>query len=149
MRDQLAVLNEFHLKIKLPIAWVDMDIYHHVNNANYFRYFEAARICYFDKIRLNEQFQKNGVAGVLSRTACHFIVPLVYPDKITSGARVIEISKDVILMEHFITSPKVGLAAFGESDIVVYNFQDSKKIDVPAWLRKAIESFEKKNLKNI
>ncbi|MDB5909191.1 MAG: acyl-CoA thioesterase [Massilia sp.] len=34
----------------MPIRWGDMDAMGHVNNTVYFRYFEQARISWFDEI---------------------------------------------------------------------------------------------------
>ena len=147
MSNQLEILKEFHVKMKLPIAWVDMDIYHHVNNTIYFKYFEAARIKYFEAILLDRLYEKESIGAVLSRTTCNFIVPLVYPDNITIGARIVEIQKYYILMENFITSPRFGLSAFGESEIVFYDFKKFKKVETPLKIIEKIEKIEKRLLR--
>jgi acyl-CoA thioester hydrolase len=147
MSEELEILKEFPIKIQLNIAWYEMDIYGHVNNANYFRYFEEARMKYLEKVQFYEQYEKNRLAGVLSKTSCNFIVPLSYPDIITIGSRVVEIKIDNLQMEHYITSPKLGLAAFGKSEIVIYDFNNLKTIKVPDYLIKEIEKLENKSFK--
>ena len=138
----LEILNDFHLKVEIAIPWVDMDIYGHVNNANYFRYFETSRVKYLEETGIYGYYETHGWAGVLSRASCHFLIPVSYPDVITVGARVTEIGRDTIAMEHFITSPKSGLCAFGESEIVLFDFRLGKKMDVPGFVKEAIEKFE-------
>lgn len=144
MSEQLEILKEFPIKIKIPVAWVEMDIYHHVNNANYFKYFEAARIKYFEAIKINRLYNNEGIGAVLSKASCNFIIPLVYPDNITIGARIVDIQKHYISMEQFITSPKHGLSAFGESEIVFYDFKKLKKVEIPNGIIEKIKKIENK-----
>jgi acyl-CoA thioester hydrolase len=40
--------------IEIPVAWGEMDALRHVNNIAYFRYFESARIAYFERLGLWE-----------------------------------------------------------------------------------------------
>ena len=42
--------KEYPLVLSEDVIWGDMDAYGHVNNKVYFRYFEDARIAYFDRI---------------------------------------------------------------------------------------------------
>jgi len=145
MSEELEILKEFPLKIQIQIPWVDMDIYKHVNNANYFRYFEEARIKYLEKVGFYEQYEKNGLAGVLSNASCNYLIPLKYPDLITVGTRIIEIKNDALQMEQYISSPASGLAAFGKSEICVFDFNKSKTIKVPDYLKREIEKLENKS----
>ena len=138
----LKALNDFKIKVELPVSWSDMDIFKHVNIKNYFRYFEAARVRYFDEIGFGKYYESLGIAGVLSSTSCNFIVPLVYPEMITVGAKISNFNKNGILMEHYILNQEKCLSAVGESCIVIFDFHKKKKILVPDFLRKAIECFE-------
>lgn len=147
MKDQFEAYQDFPVKIQIPIAWGDMDIYNHVNNTNYFKYYETARIKYFEEIGLYKLFEESGIIGVLSYSSCNYLIPLVYPDNITVGIRIVEINKDNFKMEHFISSTKSGLAAVGESEITLYDSLNSKKIAIELDLYTAIEHFENKSFK--
>ena len=46
-----AILQECPLVIEVPVLWGEMDALQHVNNIVYFRYFENARMAYFEKLR--------------------------------------------------------------------------------------------------
>ncbi|GIW21089.1 MAG: hypothetical protein KatS3mg068_0096 [Candidatus Sericytochromatia bacterium] len=48
----LIMLDDYPIKIEIPIAWGDMDPFNHVNNIFYFKYFESSRIKYFEKNKL-------------------------------------------------------------------------------------------------
>lgn len=141
---ELEIFKEFPHKIEIPVAWVEMDIYNHVNNANYFKYFEEGKIKYFEKIGLNDRYKVDGLAGVLSSASCNYIAPLVYPDIIVVGTRVVEIQKDLIQMEQYITTPRVGLSAFGEFDVIIYDFKNTQKIEIPDSIKIEIEKLENK-----
>ena len=39
--------------IEVPVAWGEMDSFQHVNNIVYLRYFESARIAYFERLSLS------------------------------------------------------------------------------------------------
>lgn len=50
MSDNLEqLLADYPVIATFPIAWGDMDAFQHVNNTRYFRYFEDARIAYFEE----------------------------------------------------------------------------------------------------
>jgi len=140
----MKILEEFPVKINITVNWGEMDAYGHVNNANYFRYFEASRVRYLEEIDFYECFRTQGLAGVLSGVSCNFVAPLKYPDTLTVGTRVTEIGSDKIVMEHFVASSQKGLAAFGESELAVYDFGKDKKITISDLLRKSIEKIENK-----
>jgi acyl-CoA thioester hydrolase len=138
----LKVLKDFKVKIQTQVRWVDMDILGHVNSSKYFTYFEAARIKYYEKLKLLEYFKKSNIAGVLSRTECSYLVPLNYPDTLTIGARVTEILEYSMVMEYFIKSKSRGLSSIGEAEIIFYDFSTNKKTIIPAKVVEKIKKFE-------
>ena len=61
----------------IPIRWGDMDALLHVNNTQYFRYMEQARVEWLDRLGyLTDRAQ--GVP-VIVNASCTFVVPLTYP----------------------------------------------------------------------
>ncbi|NVO08520.1 MAG: acyl-CoA thioesterase [Bacteroidales bacterium] len=138
----LKVLKDFKVKTQTQVRWVDMDILGHVNSSKYFTYFEVARIKYYEKLKLLEDFKKSNIAGVLSRTECSYLVPLNYPDTLTIGARVTEIFEYSMVMEYFIKSKSRGLSSIGEAEIIFYDFSTNKKIVIPKKVAEKIKKFE-------
>ena len=45
-----TLLVGYPVVVELPVAWGEMDSYHHVNNVVYFRYLENARLEYFRRL---------------------------------------------------------------------------------------------------
>lgn len=140
-------INEFPVRVRFPVAWGEMDPFYHVNHVNYFRYIENARAKYFEEVGLWEMQIKTGIAPVMAETKCKYLQSLSYPDNLVVGTRVSSIGKTSFIMEYLIVSEKSGVAAIGEGVLVMYDFNTSQKIDVPAKIRAAINKLEKRLVK--
>lgn len=64
-------------RMTIPVRWGDMDALGHVNNTEYFRYMEQARIDWMEQLGLPVLSQGEG--PVIVATACQFRKPVVYP----------------------------------------------------------------------
>jgi acyl-CoA thioester hydrolase len=129
--------------VELPVVWGEMDSYRHVNNAVYFRYFEAARLEYFRRLGWFEYEQETGIGPILAATSARFRRPLTYPDTIWVAARVPIVEGDRFSMEYRLLSKKlVTLAAEGTGIIVTYHYARGMKVPVPDELRRRITELE-------
>ncbi len=133
------------IQITLPIAWGDMDAFQHVNNVMYFKYFESARIKYFESVAAMKEMNHTGIGPILAHTSCQFKRPLTYPDTITVGAKVKSMGNSSFVMEYMITSEvlKGQVAAVGEGVIVMVNYKTGEKVPISDEMRKAIEVLQK------
>ncbi|MFW9768210.1 MAG: acyl-CoA thioesterase [Candidatus Thorarchaeota archaeon] len=138
----MASLDDFNLKVEIPIAWGDMDSFNHVNNTKFFRYFETARIRYFEKAGFLESMEKNSIGPILGSISAKFIKPLFYPDTITVGARVTSVEPTQFIMEYIIESKTKGIAAIGESKMVVYDYKTSERTTLPDIVRNRIREID-------
>jgi acyl-CoA thioester hydrolase len=115
------------------VRWGDMDAFGHVNNTVYFRYFEQARIGYFDQIKAMEYMQTHGIGPILAATNCRFKAPLKSPDTIQVGATVSEFSEHKLIMKYAVWSNTLQrVVAEGEGVIVFVDYREHKKMPVPA-----------------
>ena len=135
-------LDDFSIRIDIPIVWGDMDAFNHVNNTRFFRYFETARIKYFEKVGFIESMEKNSIGPILASISAKFIKPLFYPDTLTVGTRVTSIEPTQFIMEYIIESKSKGTAAIGESKIVVYDYKSSKRTTLPDTVRNKIKEID-------
>lgn len=139
----MQLLKEFPVVITLPVAWGEMDALQHVNNIVYFRYFESARMAYFQRLAWLEDMESSGVGPILSTTSCRFLMPLAYPDDVAVGARVSMLSSDRFVMQFSVVSQSHNrLAALGDGLIVAYNYHERKRAELPAVIRDRILSLE-------
>lgn len=140
MEDLLA---GFPVVIETPVAWGEMDSLLHVNNTVYFRYFESARMTYFERIGFWEHMGRTGVGPILASTSCRFKLPLTYPDAVLIGAAVPEVGDDRFTMKYAVASRRHGrVAAEGEGLIVAYDYQQLKKAPLPDEIRERIRELE-------
>ena len=69
-----------------------MDAFQHLNNVVYFRYFEDARITYFEKVGMLERMEAEGEGPILASTQCRYRIPITYPDQVSVGSCVRELT---------------------------------------------------------
>lgn len=138
------ILEGYPVTLEVPVAWGEMDAMGHVNNIVYFRYFESARIAYFEKMGLIDYMKQTGVGPILATTSCRFRIPLSYPDQVLIGAKVTSVEEDRFIMHYLVVSRRHGKpAAEGEGVIVPFNYRERKKVLVPEELRQRIRELEK------
>lgn len=139
-------LSPWAARISQPVAWGDMDAFGHLNNTVYFRYFESARIAYFEQIGMLDYMRETGIGPILAHTECRFRIPLRYPDTVLLDARVRELNETDFYMDYRVISEQANdVAAIGSGRIVCVDYKSSGKVPVPEKLRTAIEAVE--NLK--
>ncbi len=137
------LLKEYPVIVPIPISWGEMDALAHVNNIVYFRYFETARIAYFEKMGFMDDALFGGIGPILGEASCKFRKPLAYPDTAWVGVRVSEISPDRFTMSLCLVSEKLGkIAAEGHAVIVAYDYQAKRKADLPELARQRIAAIE-------
>lgn len=140
------LISDYPVVIDSPIAWGDMDAFQHVNNVVYFKLFESARISYFEKINFLAVMNKTGIGPILASTQCIYKIPLTYPDHVMVGAKVDAIEDDRFIMKYAVISHRFKkIAAMGEGVLVTFDYQNNKKVPIPAEIRKSIRDLEERN----
>jgi acyl-CoA thioester hydrolase len=133
-------LKDYPIQVRIPVAWGEMDSFKHVNNIYYFRYFETTRLHFFHEIGLLDYLEEKGIGPILAETSCRFIQPVFYPDTLTIGTRITSIGKTSFVMEYCAVSDAQGLAASGEARMVIYDYNKSRKTDIPPHIREKLTS---------
>ena len=137
------ILSNYPVVVETPVAWGEMDAFGHINNIVYFRYFETARIAYFEKLDMPEFTGRDPVGPILAQTSCRFRAPLSYPDRVSIGARVVSTGEDRFVMSYAVFSHRLKkIAADGEGVVVCFDYRQSRKAPVPPKLRQRIEEIE-------
>lgn len=137
------LIKQFPVVIEISLHWGEMDAFQHLNNTVYFRYFESARIAYFEKIGYIEFMRETGLGPILASTQCRFKIPLTYPERVSVGAKVSEIEEDRFLMEYVIVSHNSQkIAAEGQGLIVSFNYRENKKSPLPDDIKQRILQLE-------
>jgi acyl-CoA thioester hydrolase len=136
-------LGSFPVKLEHRVAWGEMDAFGHVNNANYLRWFESARIAYFEKIAMSVGSKDSSPwIPILGRATIDFRKPVSYPDTVTLEATVTKFGNTSFSMAYRAVSASLGLAAEGEAIVVILD-GSGQKMPLPEELKRAIETLER------
>ncbi|KNC79240.1 hypothetical protein SARC_08364 [Sphaeroforma arctica JP610] len=68
------VIEDYPVVQTLDVQWGEMDAFQHVNNVTYFRYFETARMEYFERIQYLQHMDKGKGGPILGETTCKYVL---------------------------------------------------------------------------
>jgi len=141
-------LPDFRSTITLPVQWSEQDLFGHVNNVVYFRWFESSRIKYLEQIGLPDLMTRERIGPILAAIGCNYRRQLTYPDTVEIGSRITRLGRTSFTMVNAIWSQRQQtIAADGESTIVVFDYNSQKPTPIPDAIRTTIELFEASNKK--
>lgn len=136
-------LGSFPVSVEHRVQWGEMDAFGHVNNANYLRWFESARIAYFEATGIaTTSADGSAWAPILGRATVDFRRPVKYPDVVKVFATVTKFGNTSFTMAYRAESRSLGVVAEGEAIVVLLNPQTGAKLAVPDELRLAVEKLE-------
>ena len=136
-------LEGFPIILDVNVAWGEMDAFGHVNNIVYFRYFESARMAYFQKLDIWNYMNETGIGPILASTQCKFKIPLTYPDNVSVGTKIFDIEADRFKMKYVVVShAHAKVAAEGEGLVVSYDYRALKKAPLPDEIKERIRILE-------
>ncbi|MGA6137654.1 acyl-CoA thioesterase [Acinetobacter dispersus] len=134
---ELSVYPVVH---KQAVAWGDMDAFGHVNNVQYYRYMESARIAYLMALNIFEQ----DILTVVASSQCKYLSPVFYPDVLHVGARIEELRNSAFRMHYVLWSEtQQQMIATGEAVMVCVDKETSGKLNIPEVIRQKIIQLER------
>ena len=135
------ILKQYPTIISQTVEWGDMDAAQHVNNIVYLRYFENARIAFFNQIGFMDFMGEVGIGPILAEVTCQYKAPLTFPDTIQITARILpdSFTEYGFTMQHLVYSEKLKrIAAEGTSRIVCYDYKSKQKALISSELREKL-----------
>lgn len=136
-------LGKFPVSIEHRVQWGEMDAFGHVNNANYLRWFESARIAYFEATGIGTTSMDSAPwAPILGRASVDFRKPVKYPDVVKVFATVTKFGNTSFTMAYRAESQALGVVAEGDAIVVLLDPRTGAKISIPDELRAAVEKLE-------
>ena len=133
--------------LTIPTQWGDQDAFGHVNNTRSIRWFETARMHYFDLDPIVELLQGTRVGPILVSIHCDYRRQLSHPDTLQVTARVRKIGRTSMLMEQQIFSQQQQLLiSEGYSTVVLFDYEKNESLPVSEELRTVIEALEGRSL---
>lgn len=136
-------LAQHPIVTEIPVAWGEMDALQHVNNVVYFRYFETARIDFFNRLFPLETLYQSGVGPVISENQARYKRPVTFPDTLLVSVSISDIQRDRFTMHYQIFSKKQqAVTTLGTSVAVMFNFQTGQKAELPTELLALLKQHE-------
>lgn len=109
----------------------EMDALQHVNNVVYFRYFETARIDFFNRFFPLDEMHKSGLGPVISDNSARYKRPVTFPDTLHVGVSISDIQSDRFTMHYQVFSEQQqAVTTVGSSVAVMFNFKTKTKAEL-------------------
>ena len=132
----------YRVQLPLRIDWSELDYFGHVNNVSFFKYIQASRVNYWEKIGLTDLHKRDNIGPILASCKYDFRQPLFYPGQITVLSRVDFIKNTSFGIHHKILNDNGEIAAEAHDIIVMFDFNKHEKIKFPKELKARIEQLE-------
>ena len=138
MKIELPEHKKLVYETRFVVRWGDMDAMGHVNNTQYFRYMESARIDWMTASGINPD--PGGTGPVIVHAFCNFYQQLAYPDEVLLRMFVSDPARTTFetwaTMER-VTQPGV-ICAAGGGTVIWVDFPRQKAAALPDWIRSAV-----------
>ena len=134
--------NYAHLS-PISTRWLDNDIYGHVNNVQYYSFFDTAVNRYLIAAGALD-IHAGPVIGLVVETHCNYFAPLAFPQDVEAGIRVAQIGRSSVRYEIGLFAPGAPLAAATGHFVHVYVDRQSRRpVVLPAALLAALAPLQR------
>ena len=135
--------SEFRFFTPSPTRWGDCDMFGHVNNVEFVRYFETGRLDYFRRVLNLETGPNPTETLVIADLRVSFLQQINHPCEIEVGVRISRLGNSSFDFETALFAP-------GESDprstahavCVWFDFRNNRSAPIPASVRSTVQKFE-------
>jgi acyl-CoA thioester hydrolase len=139
----VADIEQFVHRYHEIVRWGDMDSFGHVNNVQYFRYLEGARVAYSREV-VGSYLQAQGESVILADQRCSFLRQLTWPDELDVYTRTARVGRSSIhLVQIICRAGKTDIVASGEGVMVWFDFDAQQPVPVPDALRQRVLEYER------
>ncbi len=139
MTSTIATRADYPHWLRISTRWKDNDVYGHVNNVEYYSYFDTVINDYLIR-QGGLDIHAGAVIGICAETHCRFIDSLAFPSAVDAGLRVARVGTSSVRYE-------IGLFSEGRDQIAAEGWfmhgfvdRDSRRpIAIPEPLRGALQ----------
>jgi acyl-CoA thioester hydrolase len=134
----VTTLDDYPHRAELGTRWNDNDVYGHVNNVEYYAFFDTVINAYLIREGGLDIFGGD-VIGVCAESHCEFHVPLAFPDPVLAGLRVAHLGRTSVRYDIGLFGSGGGLAATGWFVHVFVDRAGRRPAEIPCGVRAALE----------
>jgi acyl-CoA thioester hydrolase len=119
----VTTLDDYPHRAAIPTRWADNDVYGHVNNVEYYAFFDTVINAWL----------------LCAESHCEFRAPLAFPETVTAGLRVGHLGRSSVRYEIGLFGSDGAVAATGWFVHVFVERSSRRPAEIPAGVRAALE----------
>jgi len=124
--------------LTIPTRWMDNDVYGHVNNVQYYSYFDTVVNQYLIAQGVLDP-ARSDIIGLVIETHCNFFASLSFPEAVSAGLRVAEMGRSSVRYEIGLFGEGQDMsAAFGHFVHVYVDRATRRPVALPEALKAAL-----------
>lgn len=131
-------MSEYPHRLAIPTRWHDNDVYGHVNNVEYYAYFDTVINEYLVS-RGGLDIHRGEVIGLCAESHCEFKAPLAFPETVTAALRVAHLGRSSVRYEIALYGESGAEAATGWFVHVFVDRGTRRPAEIPPRVRGALE----------
>jgi acyl-CoA thioester hydrolase len=132
-------LEDYPHRAAIPTRWADNDVYGHVNNVEYYAFFDTVINAWLIR-EGGLDIHGGDVIGLCAESHCEFHAPLEFPETVTAGLRVAHLGRSSVRYEiGLFGEGKDEPAAEGWFVHVFVDREERRPREIPAGVRGALE----------
>ncbi|MEM7180363.1 MAG: thioesterase family protein [Spirochaetota bacterium] len=137
--------DNYRNKQLIHVTWSDLDLFGHVNNVIYSRYFEEVRADYFSNLQLWKLGGKGNSNGlVIVNLNMDFRKQATYPEVLTAYLRIAHLGGKSARMEFLLQNAAQEAVLTATGTFVWFDFDKQASDRIPDLFREKVIAFEKK-----
>lgn len=94
----MASPSDYGYLHRITLRWKDNDVYGHVNNVEYYSFFDTV-INEYLIVEAGLDIHSGATIGLCAESHCSFRAPVAFPDTITAGLRVAQVGNSSVRYE--------------------------------------------------
>jgi acyl-CoA thioester hydrolase len=131
-------VTDYPHRLAIPTRWHDNDVYGHVNNVDYYAFFDTVINAWLIR-EGGLDIQAGPVIGLCVESHCEFRAPLAFPETVTAGLRVGHLGRTSVRYEIGLFAESGAVAATGWFVHVFVDREGRRPAEIPAGVRAALE----------
>jgi acyl-CoA thioester hydrolase len=133
-----VTLDDYPHRSAIPTRWADNDVYGHVNNVEYYAFFDTVINAWLIR-EGGLDIHDGAVIGLCAESHCEFQAPLAFPETVTAGLRVGHLGRSSVRYEIGLFGSDGTPAATGWFVHVFVDRASRRPAEIPSRLRDALQ----------
>jgi acyl-CoA thioester hydrolase len=136
-----VTLDDYPHRRAIPTRWADNDVYGHVNNVEYYAFFDTVINAWLIA-EGGLDIDGGDVIGLCAESHCAFTAPLAFPETVVAGLRVAHVGRSSVRYEIGLFGEDGAAAASGWFVHVFVDRASRRPVAIPDRLRAALAALQ-------